>query len=129
MTMYIVREDLKNKLPKHAQEKVEQIVQEKDSKGYYVRLKEGYVFKGIMLKGKIRGYGAMPCKTVSEIKDWCRQVNIQEGTHFKLGDEELAEIYLRQVTLKPQKPKRIKRKKVNSYEELLAEVFGLPRLY
>lgn len=127
--IYLVRNDIKEKLSKFAQERVEQVLQEEDSKRYYVQLKEGYVFKGMLIKEEIRGYGAIPCKTISEIKEWCRQVNIQEGKHFELGDEDLAEIYLRQVKFEPKKPKRVKRKKINSYEEYMAEVFGLRQLY
>lgn len=82
-----------NTLSQFAKERVDIIVQEEETKDYFISLKEGYVFKGRYFQGDMRGYGLMKCRTVAEVKKSVRKNSIQKGVSFKQGQEDLEQEY------------------------------------
>lgn len=91
---WIQRKDVFYRLPKHAQRKVLAVIQEEDTKIYYIILKEGYCFEARRINGEMRGYGTMPCKTQKDVMRWCRMSWIQDGRCLKKYEDEAIQTYL-----------------------------------
>lgn len=126
---FILKDKTKANLSKFARERVEVILQDEQTKIYWIVLKEGYVFNGLLIDGKSCGYVAMPCQTVAEVKKWCSKDTIQEGTGFKNGDEALAEEYMKQQPLPRKQPQRRLKRKTMTASEFLTEALGLNNIY
>ena len=90
---YIKKTTLMNTLSQFAKERVDIIVQDTETKEYFISLKEGYIFNGRYFQGELRGYGLMKCRTVAEVKRSVRKNSIQEGISFKQGQEDLVQEY------------------------------------